>query len=248
MILALGFLLVALIYSSVGFGGGSTYIALLAVSDQPVVHIPIVALSCNIIVVAIGSFMALVRRGVDWRIAAPFFLASVPMAFIGGTLRLTDQVFFLLLAVSLLVSAVLMLVDTQTENIEASRHSQWPLALGIGGFLGLLSGMVGIGGGIFLAPILHYLRWSSAKTIAAICSLFILVNSSAGLLGQILKVGAETWVNAMSLNALLLLAVLIGGVVGARVVIEGINQRQVKRVTAVLIFLVGLRLAGQAMS
>jgi len=248
MILALGFLLVALIYSSVGFGGGSTYIALLAVSDQPVAYIPIVALSCNILVVAIGSFMALVRRGVDWQIAAPFFLASVPMAFIGGTLRLTDQVFFLLLAISLLVSAVLMVVDTQTENIEASRHSQWPLALGIGGFLGLLSGMVGIGGGIFLAPVLHYLRWSSAKTIAAICSLFILVNSSAGLLGQILKVGAETWVNAMSLNALLLLAVLIGGVVGARVVIEGINQRQVKRATAVLIFLVGLRLAWQTLS
>lgn len=248
MILALAFLLVALIYSSVGFGGGSTYIALLAISDQPVVHIPIVALSCNILVVAIGSFMALVRRGVDWRIAAPFFLASVPMAFIGGTVRLTDEVFFLLLAVSLLVSAVLMLVDTQTENIEGSRHSQWPLALGIGGFLGLLSGMVGIGGGIFLAPILHYLRWSSAKTIAAICSLFILVNSSAGLLGQIFKLGADTWANAMSVNALLLLAVVIGGIIGGRVVIEGINQRQVKRTTAALIFLVGLRLAWQTVS
>ena len=248
MILALGFLLVALIYSSVGFGGGSTYIALLAVSDQPVAYIPIVALSCNILVVAIGSFMALVRRGVDWRIAAPFFLASVPMAFVGGTLRLTDQVFFLLLAISLLVSAVLMVVDTQTENIEGSRHSQWPLAFGIGGCLGLLSGMVGIGGGIFLAPVLHYLRWSSAKTIAAICSLFILVNSSAGLLGQVVKVGAETWVDAMSANVLLLLAVVIGGIIGGRVVIEGINQRQVKRATAVLIFLVGLRLAWQTLS
>ena len=93
-----------------------------------------------------------------------------------------------------------------------------------------------------------YLRWSSAKTIAAICSLFILVNSSAGLLGQIVKLGAETWVNAMSVNALLLLAVVIGGIIGGRVVIEGINQRQVKRTTAVLIFLVGLRLAWQTLS
>lgn len=248
MVLALGFFIVALIYSSVGFGGGSTYIALLALSEQSSSVVPVIALTCNILVVAIGSFMAIVRRGVNWRLSVPFFSASVPMAFVGGWLPLTDNIYFLLLAVSLLASSLVMMFASYEEKASVTTRLRWPLASLIGGFLGLLSGMVGIGGGIFLAPILHHLRWASAKTIAAICSVFILVNSIAGLSGQLLKTGVATWIDTAYGHLPLLMAVTIGGFLGARIIIEGINQHQVKRATSILIFLVGLRLLWQTVA
>ena len=240
--LAIGFFVVALIYSAVGFGGGSTYIALLALSDYPAEVVPLIALPCNIAVVSVGSYLAVHRRDFDWRLSVPFFLASVPMAFVGGLIPLDATVYLLLLGFSLAIAGVSLIVRTAPDGATTLGARGWGLASVIGGGLGLLSGMVGIGGGIFLAPILHHLRWASSKTIAALCSFFILINSLSGLAGQTLKTGADSAIAGLYEAIPLLIAVVLGGVVGGRFVIEGVANQRVAQLTGLLVLLVGLRI------
>lgn len=239
--LAIGFFVVALIYSAVGFGGGSTYIALLALRGHPAEVIPLIALPCNIAVVTVGSYLAVRRRDFDWRLSIPFFVASVPMAFIGGLIPLDATLYFLLLGMSLVFAGISLMLRIAPDDRALSQR-RWGLAGGIGAVLGLLSGMVGIGGGIFLAPILHHLRWASSKTIAALCSFFILINSLSGLAGQTLKTGAASAVSGISATMPLLLAVVIGGVIGGRFVIEGVANQRVAQLTGLLVLVVGLRI------
>lgn len=239
--LALAFFVIALIYSAVGFGGGSTYIALLAFSGQPAELIPLVALPCNILVVSLGSYFAVSRRDFDWRMATPFFVASVPMAFLGGVLPIDASVYFLLLGLSLAVAGLSLCLRKAPDDSSVVAKS-WPLAAFIGAGLGLLSGVVGIGGGIFLAPILHHLRWASSKTIAALCSFFILINSLSGFAGQLFKTGVEQGVVQMSSSLPLFAAVLVGGVVGGRFVIEGVAHQRVAQLTGLLVLFVGVRI------
>lgn len=240
--LAIGFFVVALIYSAVGFGGGSTYIALLALSDYPAEVVPLIALPCNIAVVSVGSYLAVHRRDFDWRLSVPFFVASVPMAFVGGLIPLDATVYFLLLGLSLAIAGVSLIVRTAPDGATTLGARGWGLASVIGGGLGLLSGMVGIGGGIFLAPILHHLRWASSKTIAALCSFFILINSLSGLAGQTLKTGTDSAISGLYEAIPLLIAVVLGGVVGGRFVIEGVANQRVAQLTGLLVLLVGLRI------
>ena len=240
--LAIGFFVVALIYSAVGFGGGSTYIALLALSDYPAEVVPLIALPCNIAVVSVGSYLAVHRRDFDWRLSAPFFVASVPMAFVGGLIPLDATAYFLLLGLSLAIAGVSLIVRTAPDGAMTLGARSWGLASVIGGGLGLLSGMVGIGGGIFLAPILHHLRWASSKTIAALCSFFILMNSLSGLAGQILKTGTDSAISGLYEAIPMLIAVVLGGVVGGRFVIEGVANQRVAQLTGLLVLLVGLRI------
>lgn len=235
------FFLTAALYATVGFGGGSTYTALIAMTDMPVWRIPIAALACNIVVVALGSYLAVKRRAFDWRSAAPFFIASVPMAFIGGLIPLGEDTYIALLAVSLLLAGVRLLFLKNTQS-PSRRQAGKSLAVFIGGALGLLSGMVGIGGGIFLAPILHYLRWAEVKTIAALCSFFILVNSIAGLTGQLVKNGADVLPDMATFLAPLIIAVALGGVIGSRLLLERLSQDRLRQATALLIIFVALRL------
>lgn len=239
--LAFAFFVIALIYSAVGFGGGSTYIALLAFSGQPAELIPLVALPCNILVVSLGSYFAVSRRDFDWRMATPFFVASVPMAFLGGVLPIDASVYFLLLGLSLAVAGLSLCLRKAPADSSVVAKS-WPLAAFIGAGLGLLSGVVGIGGGIFLAPILHHLRWASSKTIAALCSFFILINSLSGFAGQLFKTGVEQGVVQMSSSLPLFAAVLVGGVVGGRFVIEGVAHQRVAQLTGLLVLFVGVRI------
>lgn len=239
--LAFAFFVIALIYSAVGFGGGSTYIALLAFSGQPAELIPLVALPCNILVVSLGSYFAVSRRNFDWRMATPFFVASVPMAFLGGVLPIDASVYFLLLGLSLAVAGLSLCLRKAPDDSSVVAKS-WPLAAFIGAGLGLLSGVVGIGGGIFLAPILHHLRWASSKTIAALCSFFILINSLSGFAGQLFKTGVEQGVVQMSSSLPLFAAVLVGGVVGGRFVIEGVAHQRVAQLTGLLVLFVGIRI------
>lgn len=239
--LAFAFFVIALIYSAVGFGGGSTYIALLAFSGQPAELIPLVALPCNILVVSLGSYFAVSRRDFDWRMATPFFVASVPMAFLGGVLPIDASVYFLLLGLSLAVAGLSLCLRKAPDDSSVVAKS-WRLAAFIGAGLGLLSGVVGIGGGIFLAPILHHLRWASSKTIAALCSFFILINSLSGFAGQLFKTGVEQGVVQMSSSLPLFAAVLVGGVVGGRFVIEGVAHQRVAQLTGLLVLFVGVRI------
>src|SRR4051812_11399176 len=150
--LAALFCLTALLYGAAGFGGGSTYNALLVLAGTDYRAVPIIALSCNILVVAVGSWRFARAGHVDWRRIWPLFAASIPLSWVGGRLHVPEILFVGLLALSLFAAGLLMLFQRQkTDAPPAKRRRIWLEPL-IGGTLGLLSGVVGIGGGIYLAP------------------------------------------------------------------------------------------------
>lgn len=241
LVLAIAFFATALIYSSVGFGGGSTYTALLVVAGVPFALIPVISLTCNVAVVS-GNSVRFARAGlVRWRALAPLVVLSIPAAYVGGRLPVGEVVFVGLLALTLLVSGLRLLWTSASTEAEPQ-----PVALGVllalGAGIGLLSGVVGIGGGIFLAPALHALRWGRAREIAAACSVFILVNSVSGIAGQLQKLDAGRVAEAAAYWPLLL-SVLAGGFLGNRLGVRVFSPATLKRVTAVLILLVAVRLA-----
>jgi len=180
------FLLMALLYSSVGQGGGSGYLAAMALLGVAPENIRQTALTLNIVVAAIG-LMKFARAGFfDGRLCLPFVVASVPAAFLGGALSLPSEIFKPAVAVILLWAAVLLLWKPPLPAAEKDRRPPVLAALGAGGGIGVLSGLIGIGGGIFLAPLLILRGWADPKTTAALSSAFILVNSLAALVGVVL--------------------------------------------------------------
>jgi uncharacterized membrane protein YfcA len=230
------FFAIALIYSSVGFGGGSSYLALLAVAGIARDVFQPAALMCNIIVVTGGAIIFYRTGALDWKRSWPFLMASVPMAFIGGLWRIADHYFFLLLGVSLVVASVFLWI--QPEELGKKRGDSMTFNLGFGAGIGFLSGLVSIGGGIFLSPALHLMRWGTARKISALASVFILVNSIAGLAGQLARSVTIDWKFIVPL----LLAVFAGGQVGSRLGAQKFNAVHIRRVTAVLILLAGLNI------
>ena len=239
--LALAFLVTALLYASVGFGGGSTYAALLAISGLDYRLLPLVALACNIIVVA-GSSIRFARANVTpWRGALLLTLLAAPAALLGGLTPIDEGSFMLLLGASLVLTGATMLIPVnETELGEPTRFSKaMPF---IAAPLGYLAGLVGIGGGIFLAPLLHLTRWRDARAIAATASFFILVNSLFGLIGQVFKQGTGALGGAIGAALPLLLAVVIGGQIGSLMAVKFLPKRWIRWLTAALVTLVGVRL------
>ena len=235
------FFTIAIVYSSVGFGGGSSYLAILALTTLAFTQIRSIALLCNIVVV-IGGVTIYAKNGYyNWKKVVPLVLFSIPMAFIGGYLKISQLFFFILLGFSLVVAAVFMWMSKYIleNNKGFSSKPNLKKDLFYGGFIGFISGMVGIGGGIFLAPLLHLTNWDTPKKIAATASFFILVNSIAGLLGQIQNPDFSIEWN---LTLILLITVFIGGQIGTRMSIKRISPFVLKRSTAVLIAFVGLRI------
>ncbi len=234
------FFVIAVLYSSVGFGGGSSYLAILALTGIAFTQIRSTALLCNIAVVT-GNILLFYRKGLyDWKKVLPLVLVSVPMAFLGGYLRISQTFFFVLLGFTLLFAAITMWLSKRFVSRENSYESN-KLAENIsyGGIIGFISGMVGIGGGIFLAPLLHIRQWDTPQKIAATASFFILVNSISGLTGQILNPGFTIdW----TLTSILLVTVFIGGQIGSRLSHKLFSSIQLKRATAVLIAFVSLRI------
>jgi uncharacterized membrane protein YfcA len=230
------FLVIAIIYSSVGFGGGSSYLALLAVAGvAPEVFRP-AALMCNIVVVTGGAIIFYRMGGLDLKRAWPFLAASVPMAFLGGVWRISEHSFFILLGASLVVAAVFLWI--QPEKLGSVKSSNQPLNLALGGGIGLLSGLVSIGGGIFLSPALHLMRWDTAKRISGLASVFILANSISGLAGQLASAGSFDFQFILPLLA----AVFLGGQIGSRLGAQKFNPLYIKRITAALILVAGLNI------
>ena len=238
--LALAFLIVALLYASVGFGGGSTYNALLALSGVDYRILPLIALACNIVVVA-GSTIRFARAKVTpWRGASLLTAIAAPAAFLGGLTPIGEAAFLTLLGAALVLTALTMLLPLAMSEGEPSRWVRLtPLAAAP---LGYLAGLVGIGGGIFLAPLLHLTRWNSARAIAATASLFILVNSLFGLAGQLLKGGEGRFLAAVDFGLPLLVAVAVGGQIGSLLALRYLPQRWIRWGTAALTAWVGVRL------
>ena len=236
-----GFLIIAILYSSVGFGGGSSYLAILALVFVSFFSIRSTALICNIMVVSGSTYLYWKKGHIDFKKFLPFIITSIPMAFLGARFRLSENTFFIILGGALIVSALALIYQTTTGKKSQEINTNYPIwvtyVLGAG--IGLLSGLVGIGGGIFLAPILNHMKWDKSIKIAALASFFILVNSISGIAGLLTKGTFELpWMEGLGL----ILAVFIGGQIGIRLSLSKFKGNGIKIVTAVLVLTVGIRL------
>ena len=238
------FLLVAAAYSSVGFGGGSTYNALLVLSGTDFRLVPSIALTCNILVVSGGVYHYSRAGSLSVGNLLPFIVLSIPMAWLGGRLLVSEQVFIGLLGFSLLVAAAQMLLKPDKSDISNTYTAfrYWLVAAPIGGLIGLLAGVTGIGGGIFLAPVIYFFHLTPARTVAGITSGFILVNSIAGLAGQLMKADGYSTVQGWMQAWPLFIAVLIGGQLGSHLGAYHLPESWIKRLTALLMLYVAARL------
>ncbi|MEN8844339.1 MAG: sulfite exporter TauE/SafE family protein, partial [Lentimonas sp.] len=238
------FAAVAFLYAMAGFGGGSTYIALLAISGLPLAAVPIISLICNLVVTSQGSFLLIGKGHANWKLLIPLLSTSIPCAFIGGIWRLPEAVFLNVLALALTVAGLLMLWQTRlklSEGVAVREPNKGSIAL-VGSLLGLLAGVTGIGGGIYLAPIMHLFRWSKVQSVAACTSIFIALNSLSGLLGQLGK-GTGTLAEVpMWLLVGCPVLVLIGGRFGSAQLSERFSTSRIRMITATVILLVAVRL------
>ncbi|MGA0412994.1 MAG: sulfite exporter TauE/SafE family protein [Candidatus Puniceispirillales bacterium] len=241
LLLTLLFLITSILYSSVGFGGGSTYLALLLLWDVPFYIFPIIALSCNIIVVS-GNCINYTRAGnLNIKLLVPYLVGSIPLAYIGGSLEIDKGIFEILLFTILTIAGFLLLINFKTYNDDEKNYRKIPLlfAVLVGSLLGFISGVVGIGGGIFLSPILFLLRAAKPKHIVTAASVFILINSLSGILGQLSK----NEILEQILNYWpLLLAVFIGGQIGNFINIKILPTRILALITSSLVLLVSARM------
>ncbi|MEO1968238.1 MAG: sulfite exporter TauE/SafE family protein [Sphingomonadaceae bacterium] len=242
------FFITAVLYASVGYGGGSTYNAVLAMSGIDYRLMPVLALACNIIVVTGGCIRFARLKIMPWRGALVLTAIAAPAAFLGGLTPIDKHPFLLILGASLVVTGVTLLIPVRkasadgetSEDVEPTRYARFmPLLVAP---IGYLAGLVGIGGGIFLAPFLHLVRWNKARAIAATASLFILVNSLFGLAGQLLKGGADNLSTAVTLGLPLLIAVTIGGQIGSLLASRILPATWIRWLTAALTLWVGGRL------
>ena len=242
IILPILFLITAILYSSVGFGGGSTYLALLLIWDIPYYIIPILALICNIIVVSGNSFNYVRAGNHNIKLLIPFLLGSIPFAFFGGSLKIDKQFFEIILFLVLSIAGLLLLVNNKSykeQEVIIKKINSFVSVL-IGSFLGLLSGIVGIGGGIFLSPILFLLKADKPKNIVTTASLFILINSIFGILGQFTK---RSVLDEIQLYWPLFLAVLIGGLVGNYLNLKIFSNSTLALITSLLVIFIAIRMA-----
>ncbi len=242
IILSIFFFITAILYSSVGFGGGSTYLALLLIWNIPYYIFPVIALICNIIVVT-GNSINYVRAGNhNLRLLTPFLVGSIPLAFIGGSLIINKEIFEILLFLVLSIAGLLLLIKNKSysdENLIIKKLSFF-ISILTGSILGLISGIVGIGGGIFLSPILFLLKAEKPKNIITTASLFIFANSVSGILGQLTK---EIVLNEVMLYWPLFLTVLIGGLFGNFLNLKIFSSRVLVLTTSLLVIFVAARMA-----
>jgi len=242
IILSILFFVTAILYASVGFGGGSTYLALLLLWGVPYFIFPVIALSCNIIVVSGNCFNYIRAGNLNLKLLIPYLIGSVPLAFIGGSLSVEKDFFEILLFVVLTVAGILLLFKFKSYDDKVEIFRKIPIIVStlIGGILGFVSGIAGVGGGIFLSPILFLLRAGKPKHIVTSASLFILINSLSGIIGQLTK---TTVLSEIQNYWFLFLAVLIGGQIGNFLSLKIFPTRLLALVTAGLVLFVSARMA-----
>tara|TARA_B100001123_G_C15265967_1_gene1008417 strand:- start:331 stop:1074 length:744 start_codon:yes stop_codon:yes gene_type:complete len=239
--LSILFLVTAALYSSVGFGGGSTYLALLLIWNVPFYIFPVIALSCNIIVVS-GNCLNYIKAGnLNTKILFPYLVGSVPLAYVGGSLNIEKELFEIFLFLVLFAAGFLLLINFKSYDDKNKSYRKIPTSLSvlIGSFLGFISGLVGIGGGIFLSPILFLIRAGRPKHIVTAASLFILINSISGIVGQLTK---NDVLSEIQNYWHLLLVVLIGGQIGNFLNLKIFSSRILALVTGFLVLFVAIRM------
>ena len=241
VLLAILFLITAILYSSVGFGGGSTYLALFLIWGIPYFIFPVIALSCNIIVVSGNCFNYIRAGNLNLKLLIPYLVGSIPLAYIGGSLPIEKKLFEILLFLVLATAGTLLLFNFKSYNDREESYQKIPVPISIviGGILGFISGVVGIGGGIFLSPILFLIRAGRPKYIITTASLFILINSISGIIGQLTK---NTVLTEIQNYWYLLAAVLIGGQIGNFLNLKIFPTRFFAVLTGVLVLFVAFKM------
>ena len=241
IILSILFFVTALIYSSVGFGGGSTYLAILLIWGVPYTIFPVIALVCNIIVVSGNSINFLRSKNINFNLLFPYLIGSIPFAFIGGSITIEKSLFEILLFCVLLVAGIFLLIESKSFNKEQIKINQIPklISISIGSIIGFMSGIVGIGGGIFLSPLLFLMKAGYPKHITSSASLFILINSIFGIAGQLTK---DQILDQVIIYWPLFLSVLVGGQIGSVLNIKFLPNKILALLTSFLVIFVAIRI------
>tara|TARA_B100000287_G_scaffold270615_1_gene254822 strand:- start:2310 stop:3056 length:747 start_codon:yes stop_codon:yes gene_type:complete len=241
IILSILFFVTALLYASVGFGGGSTYLALLLIWEIPYYIFPVIALVCNIFVVSGNSFNYIKAGNFNFKLLFPYLIGSIPLAFFGGSLEIDKNLFEVFLFLILAFAGIMLLLNFKSYDDNDKTYKNIPIyiSVSIGGILGFISGVVGIGGGIFLSPILFLIKAGKPKHIVTTASLFILINSISGVIGQLTKsvVFAD-----ISNYWYLFLAVIIGGQIGNFLNLKIFPTKILALVTSILVLFVAIRM------
>ena len=241
IILSILFFVTALIYSSVGFGGGSTYLAILLIWGVPYTIFPVIALVCNIIVVSGNSINFLRSKNINFNLLLPYLIGSIPFAFIGGSITINKSLFEILLFCVLLVAGIFLLIESKSFNKRKIKINQIPrlISISIGSLIGFMSGLVGIGGGIFLSPLLFLMKAGYPRHITSSASLFILINSIFGIAGQLTK---DQVLDQVTNYWPLFLTVLIGGHIGSLLNIKFLSNKILALLTSFLVIFVAIRM------
>ena len=237
-VLPLSVFLVAMLYSSVGHGGASGYLAILSLMACPVPQMATTALILNMLVSGIASTSYIKAKHLSWRLTWPFIVTSIPAAFVGGLIHISSHSYFLLLAVILALSAVRLAMSAKDKDDNAElRNVTLSGALSCGAGIGILSGLVGIGGGIFLSPLMLLMRWANAKQTSATSACFIFLNSLAGLGGRALR-------GALDLGSLgpLIAAAFVGGIIGSHYGANVCSGLMLRRLLAGVLLLAAFKL------
>ena len=241
IILSILFFVTALLYSSVGFGGGSTYLAILLIWGVPYTIFPVIALVCNIIVVSGNSINFIRSKNININLLFPYLIGSIPFAFIGGSITIEKSLFEILLFCVLFVAGIFLLIESKSFSEEKIKINQIPklISISIGSIIGFISGIVGIGGGIFLSPLLFLMKAGYPRHITSSASLFILINSIFGIAGQLTK---DQVLNQVITYWPLFLSVLIGGQIGSVLNIKFLSNKILALITSFLVIFVAIRM------
>ena len=247
IILSIFFFITAILYSSVGFGGGSTYLALMLIWDIPYYIFPIIALFCNIIVVSGNSINYIKSGNLNLKLLTPYLIGSIPFAFFGASISIEKDIFEILLFIILATAGFFLFIESKSfsnEKLKIKKISNL-LSIFIGSTIGFVSGLVGIGGGIFLSPILFLMKAGYPKHIAATASLFILVNSIFGVAGQLTKdIVFNEFINFWPL----FLTVFVGGQIGSYLNIKFLSNKTMALMTSLLVIFVAIRMGFKLLS
>ena len=247
IILSIFFFITAILYSSVGFGGGSTYLALMLIWDIPYYIFPIIALFCNIIVVSGNSINYIKSGNLNLKLLTPYLIGSIPFAFFGASISIEKDIFEILLFIILATAGFFLFIESKSfsnEKLKIKKISNL-LSIFIGSTIGFVSGLVGIGGGIFLSPILFLMKAGYPKHIAATASLFILVNSLFGVIGQLTKdIVFNEFLNFWPL----FLIVFVGGQIGNYLNIKFLSNKTLALMTSLLVIFVAIRMGFKLLS
>ena len=241
IILSILFFVTALIYASIGFGGGSTYLAILLIWGVPYTIFPIIALVCNIIVVSGNSINFIRSKNINFNLLFPYLIGSIPFAFIGGSIAIEKSLFEILLFCVLLVAGIFLLIESKSFNKDQIKINKIPrlISISIGSIIGFMSGLVGIGGGIFLSPLLFLMKAGYPRHITSSASLFILINSIFGIAGQLTK---DQVLDQIISYWPLFLTVIVGGQIGSLLNIKFLSNKILALLTSFLVIFVAIRM------